>query len=225
MHIGTPPEYQRLVLKRNGSMMCDMPDESKMLGYYSVVSGDEIHIIDSDPYSLSRNGGLTDVSLVEKYKISDEAYDQRKGTVRDYIREQKKLNPNYKKPAPVVPKDPSEIPGPESVEGMKVGDRCEVMPGARRGTVRYVGEIEQISAGGHWVGVQFDEPVGHNDGTVKGVKIFDCLAGYGAFIRGKNVQVGDFPERDLFADDEACEDGGCGGAACKQTHEANEDEI
>jgi tubulin-folding cofactor B len=63
--------------------------------------------------------------------------------------------------------------------------------------------VEQIAAGGHWVGVQFDEPLGHNDGTVKGVTIFEgCPDGHGAFIRGKNVTVGDFPEVDLFGDDD-----------------------
>ena len=30
---------------------------------------------------------MTDVSLVEKYKMSDDAYDKRKGTMRDYIRQ------------------------------------------------------------------------------------------------------------------------------------------
>ena len=49
----------------------------------------EIHIIDTDPFSLSRGGGLSDVSLVQKYKMSEEDYDKKKGTLRDYIREQK----------------------------------------------------------------------------------------------------------------------------------------
>jgi tubulin-folding cofactor B len=115
----------------------------------------EIHIVDTDPFSLSRNGGLSDVTLVEKYKISDEAYEKRKGTMREYIREQRKQNPNFK--LGVNPKsqptdeDPKEIPGPESVEGMVVGSRCEVKPGERRGTIRFVGEIPEISAGGYWV--------------------------------------------------------------------------
>ena len=73
-----------------------MSDNSKMLGFYSVVSGNEIHIIDTDPFSLSRGGGLTDTSLVEKYRMTDDAYDKRKGTMRDYIREQRKIDPNFK---------------------------------------------------------------------------------------------------------------------------------
>ena len=52
------------------------------------------------------------------------------------------------------------------------------------------------------MGVQFDEPLGHNNGTVKGRVLFDCPDGFGAFVRGHNVQVGDYPERDPFASDE-----------------------
>lgn len=37
---------------------------------------------DDDPFSLSRGGGLEDTSLVDKYRMTDEAYDNRKGTLR-----------------------------------------------------------------------------------------------------------------------------------------------
>ena len=40
--------------------------------------------------------------------------------------------------------------GPESVVGITVGARCQVMPGARRGVVMFVGPIEQIKPG-YWV--------------------------------------------------------------------------
>jgi tubulin-specific chaperone B len=99
-HIGTPGEHQRLILKHNGMVIGEMSDNNRKLGFYSVVSGNEIHVIDTDPYSLSRGGGLTDVSLVEKYRMDDETYSQRKGTMREYIREQRAKNPNFKlKPA------------------------------------------------------------------------------------------------------------------------------
>jgi tubulin-folding cofactor B len=48
-----------------------------------------------------------------------------------------------------------------------VGDRCEVNPGGKRGEVKFVGKIPAIAAG-WFVGVQYDEPVGKNDGTCKG---------------------------------------------------------
>ena len=73
--------------------------------------------------------------------------------------------------------------------------------------------------------MQFDEPLGHNDGTVKGVKIFDCAEGYGAFVRGNKVAVGDFPEVDLFgSDDEGCGDD-CAAKCKADSQQDDDDEI
>lgn len=162
LHIGTPVMHQKLQLKRNEQIVCELSDDSKMLGFYGVESGNEIHIIDTDPFSLSRGGGLTDTTLIEKVRMTEDTYEKRGGTVRQYIREQKLKNPNYK--APPATQKPNflgmsganaaapaaEAPGAESVEGMAVGMRCEVMPGSRRGTVRFVGELPKLKPG-HWV--------------------------------------------------------------------------
>lgn len=124
--------------------------------------------------------------------------------MRAYKREQLAKDPNWKPKTlagapPRRQADPSELPGPESVEGMKVGDRCEVQPGGRRGQVQFLGTVEEI-APGSWVGVQFDEPVGKGSGTVKGKTYFECDNKFGGFVRPHNVAVGDFPEKDPFAD-------------------------
>jgi tubulin-folding cofactor B len=155
-HIGTPAEHQRLILKRNGNPVCELLDNAKMLGFYSVESGNEIHIIDTDPFSLSRGGGLTDTSLVQKYKMSDEDYDRRSGTMRDYIRKQREADPNFQlkpKSKPPPPTDAEGNPityGPETVAGIAVGQRCQVVPGERRGVVEFVGELEGLKKG-FWV--------------------------------------------------------------------------
>lgn len=108
-HIGTHVDHQRLLLKDQGRLICEMLDNNKMLGFYSVTSGMEIHVIDTDPFSLSRGGGLTDTTLVEKYRMSDEVYDKKSGTMRDFIRKKREANPNFKLAPSVVktPKDPS----------------------------------------------------------------------------------------------------------------------
>jgi len=81
-HTGTPAFSQRLVLKDGGHPVANMDDDSKMLGYYSPESGMEIHVVDTDPFSMSRGGGLEDESQIAKYRMSDEAYESRRGTVR-----------------------------------------------------------------------------------------------------------------------------------------------
>lgn len=155
LHVGTPVEHQRLVHKINGTAVRELSDNSKMLGFYSVESGQEIHIVDTDPFSLSRGGGLTDTSLVEKYRMADDDYDKRSGTMRDYIRKKRAEDPAFKlKPKSVPPPGVAGQPvvdvGPATVAGVAVGDRCQVMPGKRRGVVMTVGEVEGLREG-HWV--------------------------------------------------------------------------
>lgn len=43
-----------------------------------------------------------------------------------------------------------------------------------------------------------DEPLGRNDGSYKGLRLFTCPDGYGVFARGENVKVGNYPERNLL---------------------------
>lgn len=125
--------------------------------------------------------------------------------MRAYKKEQLAKDPNWKPKAmmnvtrPAAATAAADAPGPESVEGMRVGDRCEVQPGGRRGQVAYIGEVPEI-APGYWVGVTFDEPLGKGTGTVKGKEYFACAAKFGGFIRPHNVTVGDFPVDDPFAD-------------------------
>jgi tubulin-folding cofactor B len=192
-HIGTPVDYQRLLLRSNGEYVCEMSDNSRMLGFYSVRSGHEIHVVDTDPFSLSKGGGLTDASLIKKYEMSEEDYSKRKGTVREFI-----LKKKAEEDATA-----STAYGADTVVGIAVMNRCEVMPGSRRGTVMFVGEIPNFKAG-HWVGVKFDEPAGKPDfdGKLNGISYFECQPGYGTFVRGNNLTVGDFPEIDIMDENE-----------------------
>ena len=70
--------------------------------------------------------------------------------------------------------------------------------------MRFVGKDLKGMPPGWWIGVQYDEPVGKNDGSVKGERYFECPQGYGGFIRPDKVQCGDFPNLDdeLFASDD-----------------------
>ena len=106
-------------------------------------------------------------------------------------------------PEPWVPKEKvsDEEHMADLAAAIKVGDRCEVNPGGKRATVQYVGKIVDI-APGWWIGVQYDEPVGKNDGSVKGHRAFTCPPNYGGFLRPDKITVGDFPEEDLFGSDD-----------------------
>ncbi|XP_049547705.1 restin homolog isoform X2 [Anopheles darlingi] len=65
---------------------------------------------------------------------------------------------------------------------LNVGDRVIVSSGfgSRPGILKYLGETKFAS--GTWCGVQLDEASGKNDGTVDGVRYFECPAKYGIFV-------------------------------------------
>ncbi|XP_055713433.1 restin homolog isoform X15 [Phlebotomus papatasi] len=66
--------------------------------------------------------------------------------------------------------------------GMQVGDRVIVSSGfgSRPGVLKYIGETQ--FAPGNWCGVQLDDPTGKNDGSVDGIRYFDCVDKYGIFV-------------------------------------------
>jgi len=256
---GTPPHMQHLQLKSTsgGTVFYEILPETesdRKLGYYNMPLGSNVHCIDIDPHSKSAGGAYENTDLVEKYKMSDEEYDKRKGTLREWGRQKKEENPDFslkkhaREHAELVearrlykesgcvkdgfeldessgvvirvetesqtnigtggesaskPKSDAEIEyGQETLQHLSLHSRCQVQPGSRRGEIAFLGQIDDLGGGGHWVGVILDEPVGKTDGTVKGVRYFDAPGpNMGRFFRGKNVVAGDFPELDIFASD------------------------
>ncbi|KXZ44461.1 hypothetical protein GPECTOR_67g301 [Gonium pectorale] len=209
-HCGTSPSAMLLtLLDESGAAVATLWEDTRKLGFYSPRDGYTLHITDSDPGSASAGGWLEDTSLVEKYRISDEAYDKREKTYRKWKNEQLAKDPTwtlekemarrrgveYTPPAPKV-EDPDHMA--DLAAAISVGKRCSVDPGDRRGEVMFVGRVEGLPLG-FWVGVRYDEPLGKNDGSVKGRKFFECPSGYGGFVRPDKVKVGDFPPIDEFA--------------------------
>ena len=63
----------------------------------------------------------------------------------------------------------------------KIGDRVIVKSsqGSKVGTLRFMGMTSFAS--GEWCGVELDDPRGKNDGSVEGVRYFECRPQFGLF--------------------------------------------
>lgn len=135
--------------------------------------------------------------------MSEDDYDKREGTLRAWKREQQKKNPafKYSDALPGAAGKPAiDYEDDAIVEGIEVGQRCQLPPGSRRGEVAFVGRLEGRT--GWWVGVRLDEPLGMGNGVANGVKVFEAEAKYGTFIRPNLVSVGDFPVVGFGEDEE-----------------------
>ncbi|XP_045532358.1 restin homolog isoform X2 [Pieris brassicae] len=64
---------------------------------------------------------------------------------------------------------------------LRMGDRVIVSSsrGSKAGILRYVGVTE--FATGVWAGVELDDPIGKNDGSVEGKRYFECAPRFGLF--------------------------------------------
>ena len=67
------------------------------------------------------------------------------------------------------------------------GERCQVNIGtaSRHAEIRFVGPLNGMK--GFWIGVQYDDKVGKNDGQHNGRRYFRCPPGHGGFVRATKI--------------------------------------
>ncbi|KAI5852290.1 CAP Gly-rich domain-containing protein [Tricharina praecox] len=205
---GIPPSSQQLTLRLPHApqpipITAEDEDATTLAGW-PLQAYAEIHVTDLRPPSSRLN--LTDVSEITKWEMPVEQYEKRSDSVRAW-KERNQLGrfDTTKQAQTDAEKDAAHerLWRETKAKGIEVGKRCLVGgKEGRRGTVRYVGEVEEIPAGGVWVGVEGDEPTGKNDGSIQGKAYFSCKPKHGSFVRPDRVEIGDFPEvNDLELED------------------------
>lgn len=80
----------------------------------------------------------------------------------------------------------SHPPPPAPSEQFRVGDQV-LVDGQKQGTIGFLG-VTQF-ARGVWAGVVMEGPGGKNDGTVAGIKYFDCEPYHGLFTRPQKLRL------------------------------------
>ncbi|XP_016307527.1 tubulin-folding cofactor B-like [Sinocyclocheilus anshuiensis] len=199
--VGTPAAYMDLELFSTSDKFLQKLDNNEaLLGSYPVDDECRIHVTDR---SGTQSAEFTDLSKVEKFEISDEAYEKRTDSIRNFKKNFKlgRFNEeNRAKEEEALAKKEEE--GKVAAGSIAVGNRCKVevvgQP-TKIGTVMFVGTADFKP--GYWVGVKYDEPLGKNDGSVNGKRYFECEPKYGTFVKPLSVIVGDFPEEDYGLDE------------------------
>ncbi|OAP57861.1 hypothetical protein AYL99_08599 [Fonsecaea erecta] len=225
---GIPSSSQSLRTRSLDGTWITLATDSSLLSdpRFGLRKGSEIEVQDTRPPQLRQNLNFlaADLSSVEKYQMPENQYEKLEDSVLAWKRRQKlgRFDPHAKSQSQMAEerrrKDEKEM----DARGIKVGLRCRVgRDDGRRGTVRFTGEIPGLGGqredGCLWVGVELDEPVGRNDGSVqvelvksegrgKPVyemrRVFDCADKHGVFARPEKIEVGDFPPlTDLLDED------------------------
>ncbi|KAM8952448.1 tubulin-folding cofactor B [Pelodytes ibericus] len=200
--VGLPASCMDLQLySAENTFLQNLDQDDALLGSYPVDDGCRIHVIDK---SGTRIGEFEDLSRVEKYELTKEAYEKRPDSVRSFLKKNKMGKFNEAETAQMKAENEQKLEEERlAAESIATGARCEVRvvgQPTKRGTVMYVGLTDFKP--GYWVGVKYDEPLGKHDGSVEGKRYFTCSPKYGAFLKPQYVSVGDYPEEDYGLEDE-----------------------
>ncbi|KAL5615112.1 hypothetical protein BROUX41_005172 [Berkeleyomyces rouxiae] len=194
---GIPPSCQQISYKTPAGETIPVfaaDEENTTLEGLNLSRQGELRINDSRPVSARPN--FTDISNVEKYVMPDEEYDKKSDSVRAWKRAHKLGRFDPDAPAAEMERLRTMVEEIE-VRGLTVGLRCRIGgDDDRRGFIQYVGDVPEIPGGaGPWIGVQLDEPVGKNDGSIDGKRYWGTESSmkHGVFVRAERVEIGDFP--------------------------------
>ncbi|GAB1605413.1 CAP-Gly domain-containing linker protein 3-like isoform X3 [Argonauta hians] len=89
--------------------------------------------------------------------------------------------------------DPTQSRVTLQAMGLRLGDKV-VINGTKSGALRYCGPTE--FAAGIWAGIELDEAIGKNDGSVSGIMYFRCAPSHGVFAPvSKIAKLGSSPVR------------------------------
>lgn len=201
MIVGVSPSSMDLELfSASDKFLVKMDDNEALLGSYPVDDECRIHVVDKGGNTMDE---FTDVSKVEKFELSSDAYEKRTDTARSFMKKHRVGQYNEeemaKKKAELAARQEEQS---AAASAISVGSRCKIqVPGqpTKLGTVMYVGTTDFKP--GMWVGVKYDEPQGKHNGTVEGKQYFQCENKYGGFVKPLSVTVGDFPEEDYGLDE------------------------
>ncbi|CAF1219573.1 unnamed protein product [Adineta steineri] len=175
---------QELTIDRDNDLLCKIED---LFEHDTIII--ESHCPADDIDDVNR--------LPEKYRMSDEVYAQRRGTLKDYLQRNKlgkysdhclslqSLSNNNNQQKQKL-REMNRL----KLKRIQIGMRVEVnepMLNKRYGEVVYIGILRGICE--EFIGVVFDEPVGDSNGCDGIIRYFDAKRKYASFIRPEYIEI------------------------------------
>ncbi|ODV62765.1 Alf1p, partial [Ascoidea rubescens DSM 1968] len=195
---GVPPANQQLLLYATSLttdpiIIDDKGDDTLLSTFPDLIPFARLHVNDTRPDSelnelAKRQNSCNDKNEDnsnnnnnnEFFKLNEEDYSKKENTVRSWKLKNKlgRFNEGYSA------NKQKEIDETNLLSlNYKIDDRCKVIKDNRIGTIKYIGKIKEIDNDFIWVGIEFDEPVGKNNGSIKNYHYFNCKKNYGGFLK------------------------------------------
>ncbi|CCF58659.1 hypothetical protein KAFR_0F00620 [Kazachstania africana CBS 2517] len=150
----------------------------------------ELTVEDTNADSIVNELKNTD-SGSSSFELTEEEYAKKNDSVLRWKKQQKlgRFNSEYK-----AKMDKDRRLQEQKLNSLEINQRCSVKSAdqpERRGWLRFIGKIATINEEQIWCGIEFDEPLGKNNGTVKGHVYFGPVKDkYGAFVKPSAVETG-----------------------------------
>lgn len=204
---GIPPDDQQLLIFSNSfstegnELKASNPQEEELtlLSQFNIPAFARVQVNDVRPESSLKE--LEDEDETKFFELKDEDYEKRSDSIRRWKQDNKLggFDPSF-----LAKKEEIKKQNQTKAQELIVGSRFRTTKDneiERRGVIKYVGKVPEID-NEVWAGVEFDEPVGKNNGSIKGVPYFQTKPNYGGFLRPAQIEQGEFPEESLFSDDD-----------------------
>lgn len=149
----------QLQLFKGENLIAQLTDDDADLASYSIQNDMRIHVVDNVQTNIFGDAN------VEKFELSEKQYDEKRNTLRGFLKSNKLGKYNAEEMAAIEErKRQDELEQQQKADSINIGNRCLVTAkGPRRiGTVRYKGTFH--AKPGIFIGVEFDEPLGIHDG-------------------------------------------------------------
>ncbi|GMM49755.1 Alf1 protein [Starmerella bacillaris] len=181
---GIPYQFQNISIKQPGNeaAVAGTPFKDGTLASVNICEDCCIYIADGRPDDEKLNLN----EQVDRYEMPDEEYERRGNTLLEWKRRNMlgRFSNDATKANVVSVSD-------DTAPTVSVGEECFVKISSGevlRGKVAFIGEVPVVQPG-IWVGVDLVTADGKNNGTVRGMKLFETKPNHGILVRSGAVRA------------------------------------